>query len=89
MRLVIDELHRSQKATAIEAGCADSDFSAALSGKQRFDIDWVIGQDDAFVLSFVDALLKSRNLTPQNQRAARLKLAATLFQQLVDLVEEA
>jgi hypothetical protein len=88
VREVIGDLQRSQKQTAIDAGCADSDFSAALNGKQRFDTDWLDAQDDTFVLTFVDKWLRARGLQRESKRAARMKLAATLFQTIVDLAEE-
>lgn len=78
----------SQKAFAIGAKQPESVISEGLNGQRNLAFDWIDAQEDAFVLTFVDVWLASRNLTPQNQRAARLKLAATLFQQLVDLVEE-
>lgn len=87
VRGLISDLQRSQKATAITAGCADSDFSAALSGRQRFDVDWITQQDDAFVIEFAHRLLKSRNALPTNKRQARMATAMALMQQLVEAIE--
>jgi hypothetical protein len=79
----------SQKAFALACGQAESVVSEGLHGTRNLAFDWLDAQDDVFVLDFCQRWLQSRNLTPQNQRAARVKLAATLFQTLIDLAEEA
>jgi hypothetical protein len=79
----------SQKAFAIAAQQPESVVSEGLHGQRNLAFDWIDAQDDAFVLDLCQRWLASRNLTPQNQRAARLRLAATLFQTLIDLSEDA
>lgn len=45
---VLREMGISQKAAAINAGCAESDLCNALKGRQRLEIEWLHSQGPAF-----------------------------------------
>lgn len=89
VREVMRSVDLSQKAFAVNADQPESVVSESLNGQRNLAFDWMDAQDDTFVAAFAQAWLESRQLSPQNQRSARVKLAATLFQQLIDLVEQA
>lgn len=75
----------TQKSMAIEAEIEESNLSAGLKGdERRFDIDWLTAQDDAFLVAFIDALMRARGLTRETRAAIR----AARIGELVQLLSE-
>lgn len=73
----------TQKAMAINAGCAESDLSNALQGKQRLDFEWLLAQDALFR----KALARRLDQTDQEQEDALLVAeVAALFERVLGLI---
>lgn len=71
IRRVLAEQELKHEAAAREAGVKPSQFSLALNGTGNFGVTWLYAQSDAFLLRFVELLMETRGLTPENQRAVR------------------
>lgn len=74
---------RTQKAFAIAAGCAESDLSNALRGKQRFEMQWVFNQDDQFVHEFITEWRADRGLDLDRVDAIEAEEIGNVVQLLV------
>jgi hypothetical protein len=80
---VLREMGISQKSAAITAGCAESDFSSALNGKQRLEIEWLRAQGPVFMRRLNARLEAEDQSTPEaidQEEAAQL---ARMFEVLV------
>jgi hypothetical protein len=82
------DLGRSQKQMAIDAGCPESDLSNALSGKQRFDMQWLLNQDDEFLIKWWREVEIARGLTPRAKRAIKRMGLLKIIDALLDDYEE-
>lgn len=78
------ELQLSGKEMALSAGCAESELSDALNGKdnRRFDAEWLWRQSDMFLLKFIENLMEERKLTPEHAKEVRRRRIV----ELVDLL---
>lgn len=88
VRDVMALLRRSQKAFALEAACPESDLSNALQDKQRFDIDWLLDQDNEFLLAWIEAVESSRQLTRRARMATKRAAAIRAIDLILDLTYE-
>lgn len=84
IRRVLAEQELKHEAAARSAGVKPSQFSLALNGTGNFGVTWVYAQSDAFLLRFVELLMETRGLTPENARAVR----ACRIVELVKLLTE-
>jgi len=76
----------TQKGMAIEAEVEESNLSAGIKGDERkFDIDWLTAQDDAFVVAWIDALMRLRGLTRETRAAVRAARIGELVQLLAEV----
>ena len=83
---VIVRLHRSQKAFAVDAHCPESDLSNALRDRQRFDLDWVVNQDDEFLAAWIDAVEAARGLKSRALLGFSRADAVAAISRILDLV---
>lgn len=81
---LMGELHLTQKAMAIQAGCPASDLSNALAGKQRLEMDWVLNQEPIFVAMFLERVERAMGFTERSTR----ELKAARISELVRLLLE-
>jgi len=82
-------LGRSQKELAIGAGVAESVFSEALNGTGRnFDIDWVLSQDNTFLVAWWRYVETAKALTPAAKKRIRVERMAQLLDLLTQHDEE-
>jgi hypothetical protein len=88
VRAVMHDLRRSQKETALAAGCTESELSEALNGRQgrRFDAQWIWNQDDAFLRQFLDRVADARGLSPETALVAEVEIITALFGKIVALL---
>lgn len=75
----------TQKSMAIEADVPEPNLSAGMKGDDRkFDIDWLTAQDDAFLVAWIDTVMRLRGLTRETRAAIRAQRIGELVQLLTE-----
>lgn len=78
-------LGRSQKELALNAEVSQSVLSEALNGSSRhLDADWILRQDDTFVLAWWHHVEQAKGLTRRTRKRVRVQRIAELFQLLLE-----
>lgn len=86
VRVALAATGLSQKAMAINAGAMESHLSDALNGRGRnLEIDWILAQDDAFILAFWQSVEQQRGLTAEARKAARAESIVELLRQILEV----
>lgn len=88
--LVRDAMARSglsQKAMAQNAGITESVLSEALAphGTRHLAVEWLLDQDDEFLLVLLERITVLRNLTQESQRAQKAARVSELLRLILEV----
>jgi hypothetical protein len=68
------------------SACHASTFSESLNGQGRnLETDWILAQDEAFILAFWESVKHQMQLTPESRQAARAERIAELVRLIVEV----